>query len=288
MQSRYYLRYVFWTAVLISIIPSLTNTACAQSLNLEGQSGGLATPFAYTLESKPNRISFPAAAFHLLNGGDVVGTHFQVSLAVGFLNRVEAGFTRSAVSEGSCEPLSNLFDRGFSIIHGKAALVLEGTGNANMPAISAGVLARYQRGHIEGGLGAATQNGDIFVTATKTINRIEQAPVILSGGLKATNASIMGLAGNSPSWDLCGFAFAGVNVGGLVLVGAEYAQQPREIEDFDNADVPGIVTFLVRLTPDDKARLAVEAGVISLGDVIGPGLEVKADSRYFFGVGYRF
>jgi hypothetical protein len=288
MHSRDCLLAVIRLAMLIVAVSGLTDAALAQSLNLEGQSGGVATPFAYTLASRPNGISLPSASFHLLSGGDVVGTHFQVSLAVGFLNRAEVGFTRSAVSEGSSQPFSNLFDRGFGILQGKVALIHEGDCAKNMPAVSAGFVTRYQRKHIEGGLGTATQNGDIYVTATKTIGPIEQAHLVLNGGLKATNASIMGLAGNSPSWALCGFAFAGVKVGGAVLIGAEYVQQPEEIEEFDGTDVPGVVTLLARVTPGAEARLAVEAGMISLGDEIGPGLDVEADNRFFFGAGYRF
>jgi hypothetical protein len=280
--------HVFWISILIILIIGSISTARAESLDLEGQSGGITTPFAYTVESKANGASFPAVAFHLLSGGDVVGTHFQMSVTVGFLSRAEVGITRSAVSEGSSEPLSGLFDRGFSIFHGKMLLVPENEGNAAVPAISAGFLARYQRKHIEGGLGAATQNGDFFVTATKTISQIERAPVVLSGGVKVTNASIMGLAGNSPTWAWCGFIFAGVNVGGRVLLGAEYTQQPEGIKDMAGTDVPGTAAFLLRLLPDANGRLSIDVGLLSLAGTIGENLDVKADDRYFLGAGYRF
>lgn len=291
-----------WMAMMVLFGAFWTTAAGAQSLDLEGRTGGIVTPFAYTLESGRLGISPPSAAFHLIGGGDVVGTHFQVSVTEGFLGRVEVGYTRSAVSEGSSQPLSNLFDRGFSIVHGKVLLVPEGSGMVSLPAVSAGFVARYQRKHIEGGIGSATKNEDFYAVATKTLGGIEPVHLIVSGGLKATDASILGFAGNSPDWAWCGFAFAGVKLAGQVLVGAEYAQQPEEIKGVGEADVPGTVTVFARLTPALLGRLSIDAGMISLGDEIGGDLDVdvyqgdgtagrldiEASSRYFLGAGYRF
>jgi len=276
------------TTALIVLISGAGTTARAQSLNWEGQSGGLVTPFAYTVESRPDGISYPAISFHLLSGGEVVGTHYQSSVTVGFLSRVEVGYTRSSVTAGTSEPASGLFDRGFNIFHGKVVLVPENAGGRHVPAISAGFVVRYQSQHLEGNIGSATQNGDFVVVATKTFNQIKHAPVVLSGGVKATNAALMGLAGNAPDWTWCGFFFAGVNLGGKVLVGGEYAQQPSSIEGIDGADVPGTYTFMARFVPDRKARLSIDVALASLGDAIGEGLDINANNRFTFGVGYRF
>jgi hypothetical protein len=288
MRNRRGVEGVVRAAMTVVIMAGLIGTARAQGLNLEGQSGGLVTPFAYTVESQARGVSLPAVAFHALGGGDVVGTHFQMSVTAGLLRRVEVGITRSAVSEGSVQPLSNLFDRGFTIVHGKALLVPENRGGPAVPAVSVGFLTRYQRKHIEGGLGSATQNADFFAAATKTIGPIRLASLVVSGGAKVTNASIMGFAGDSPDWAFCGFAFAGVRFSGRLLVGAEYAQQPEAIDGMASTDVPGTVTVLARLTPDANGRLSIDAGLISLGDAIGSNLDVDADNRYLFGVGYRF
>jgi len=73
-----------------------------------------------------------------------------------------------------------------------------------------------------------------------------------------------------------------------VLVGAEYAGQPKEIDGMEETDVPGTVAVLARLMPDANARLSIEAGLVNLGDTVGKNLDVKGESRYLFGVGYRF
>jgi len=185
------------------------------------------------------------------------------------------------------EAITGLFDRGFSIVHAKAILVPENAAGSGAPAISAGFVARFQKQPIERGLGVATKNGDVFAVMTKTFNKSGQAPIVLSGGVKATKASLFGFAGNAPGWSPCGFFFGGVNLGGKVLLGAEYAQQPKEIEGIQATKVPGTVTALVRFTPGPGARLNVEMLFINLGDDIG-GLNIKAKNRFAFGIGYRF
>ena len=275
-------------AALFILISGAGTSGYAQSLNWEGQTGGLVTPFAYTVESRTDGISLPAISFHVLSGGEVVGTHYQSSVTVGFLSRIEVGYTRSSVTAGSDEPLCSLFDRGFNVFHGKVILVPENSGNTIVPAISAGFVVRYQSDHLEGNLGSATQNGDFVVVATKTLSQIKQAPIVLSGGVKVTNAALLGFAGNAPDWAWCAFFFAGVNLGGKVLIGGEYAQQPSEVKDLDGAEVPGTFTFMARVVPDKKARLSINVALFSFGEVIGEGLDMEADNRFSFGVGYRF
>ena len=115
MRSHLFQGPVFRMAIPFIFVFSAIGTTCGHALNLEGQCGGIITPFAYTVESKPNSVSFPAAAFHLLSGGDVIGIHYQTSLTMGLFGRAEVGYSRSSVTEGSSEPFCNLFDRGFNM-----------------------------------------------------------------------------------------------------------------------------------------------------------------------------
>ncbi len=291
MLNSLFARPGFRIATLILLVVSVTGGVRAQSLNWEGQVGGVMTPFAYVVESKDAGISLPAAAFHLLSGGDVVGTHYYGSLTVGFLNRAEVGYSRAAITtaaEEDSHPLTSLFDRGFNIIHGKVILLKEDSSGLSLPAISAGFVTRFQQEHIEGGLGSATKNGDIYVVVTKTSDLIQFAPVVLSGGVKVTNASLMGLAGNAPEWAWRGFVFGGINLGSRLLLGAEFMQQPEQIEFLAGADLPATISFLARLVPDPKSRLSIDAAVIRAGDEIGDDLNIKADNRFSFGLSYRF
>ena len=42
-------------------------------------------------------------------------------------------------------------------------------------------------------------NGDVYLVATKTMTQTKRVPVLLNFGVKATNASIWGIAGNAPA-----------------------------------------------------------------------------------------
>jgi hypothetical protein len=280
-------------AAFIIASVSLAGSVSAQSLNLEGQTGGMATPFAYVIESRPGHVGAPAAGFHWLKGGDKVGNRFQMSLIIGFLGRLEVGYTKGAVShasEGSIDTdeVAKIFDRGFMIVHAKAMLVPENSGGTNAPAVSVGFAYRFQRSSLEGVPGSQVKNGDVYVVATKTIGQIKQAPIVISGGVKGTNATPFSFAGNSTGWVARGFVFGGLKLGGKVLVGAEYAQQPREIDGVPDVNMPATTAFLVRLVPDPKGKLSLEASLVSLGGDIGGGVDIKANNRFALGIGYRF
>lgn len=205
----------------------------AQSLDWEGRTGGLFAPFAYTRGSPAAGLSHPTAAFHMLDAGNVVGVHFQISATVGLRNRFEAGITRSSVSSVGPQAVASLFDRGFTTLHAKVKLMTESDGGSRLPTVSAGALLRWQSEHIRDEVPSdATQNGDIYVVATKTVAPTASLSVLLSGGLRATNASFMGMAGNTPSWELRGFASGGVGLSGRLFVGGEVYQQPSHIDGF--------------------------------------------------------
>jgi hypothetical protein len=257
--------------------------ALAQSVNYEGQTGAMVTPSAYVADSPAAGIGRPIVSFHLLSGGPAVGTRFQISLLAGVAQRVEIGFTRSAVASAEDEDLGRLFDRGFSNIHAKVNVLAE----RRVPAISAGVIVRWQRQHLEDGLGVATQNADVYVVATKTARVSDDVSLRAGGGLKFSNASRLGLAGNAPDWTPLGFAAASALVAGLVEVGAEILQQPAEIDGFPAHDVPATLSVFVRLTPLGR-RLAIDAAFVRLAGEIAPGVDARAESRFLVGASFRF
>jgi hypothetical protein len=277
-------------AALIIATVGFAASVSAQSLNLEGQTGGMVTPFAYVIESEPGHAGAPAIGFHWLNGGEAVGDRFQLSAIIGFVGRLEVGYTKGAVSQGSIDTdeVAKIFDRGFMMVHAKAILVPENSGGTNAPAVSVGFAYRFQRSSLEGVPGSPVRNGDICVVATKTFSQIKQAPIVISAGVKGTNATPFSFAGNSTGWVARGFVFAGVKLGGKVLVGAEYAQQPKEIEGVPDVSMPATTAFLVRIVPDRKSKLSLEASLVSLGGDIGAGVDIKANNRFALGIGYRF
>lgn len=280
MRSRSVLQVAF-TVVLIGIAAR----AEAQFPNWDGQTGAVITPSAQVLLSPSTGIGRPVVGFRLLNGGDLIGDRFQISLTAGFLERVEVGFTRSAVSSGD-DFYSSLFDRGFSNVHAKVVLLPETVADG-WPVIAAGFVTRWQQEHIAGGLGVATQNADIFVVATKDVRIGADTVVRATGGVKFTNASLFGIAGNAPEWTSRGFGAASVAFGGIIELGGEVVQQPGEIDGFTGADIPTTVTTFARFMPAAR-RLAIDLAIVRLAGEIAPGLDVDATNRIVLGASYRF
>lgn len=264
----------------------------AQGLNWEGQTGALTTPFAYTMQTEGEKITKPQVSFHYLNGGEVLGNHFQASATVGVGKRFEFGYTRNLVAKGD-NALSPVFSKGFNIFHAKLNVVQENTGKKKwVPAISGGFVLRTNVKRVGGYLANKEEtNGDVYVVATKTITEIKGLPIVLSGGVKGTNASIMGIAGNSPRWEARAFGGAAFVVKGpsksTLIFGAEAAQQPKYVKGLPGATIPTTLDYFVRIIPS-KTPLAVDFAIVQAAGKIMPGVDVKARARFGMGISYKF
>jgi hypothetical protein len=261
----------------------------AQALNWEGQTGALMTPFAYVTASPVGRVGRPTLAFHVLDGGDVIGIHYQMSVTVGLLNRMEVGVTRSAVSSVGDEPIASLFDRGFTTLHAKVVLVSEAGGFPG-PTVAVGALVRWQKEHIAADIipSDPTQDADVFLVATKTITATDGVSFVVSGGVRGTNASFMGIAGNAPSWEARGFASGGVLLGRSVMLGAEVRQQPAHLDGFPEARIPSTVAYFARVQPRRTTRFNFDLALVDAGGSVAAGQDLKAQSRLAGGVSFRF
>jgi hypothetical protein len=277
-----------------SLMLLLFSVAQAQGLNWEGQTGAFITPFAYNSQSPSDSIGRPQVAFHYLNAGSVIGNDFQASVTVGLFSRAEFGYTRAFVSAGKTPVLSGLFDSGFNIAHGKVNIVPENAAKTKfIPAISAGFVVRSQLRRVGGMLNSQdTTNGDIYLVATKTVTQVKGLPFLVNLGVKATNASIMGLAGNASAWQGRAFGAAAFVVKGpaksQLILGSEFAQQPRYIKDLPGATVPTTLTYFVRIVPNAEVPFNLDFGVAQAAGKIAPGVDLKARSQFAMGVSYRF
>jgi hypothetical protein len=245
------------------------------------------TASAYTIQSPSDAVTRPVMAFHVLNGGPSLGDRFQLAFTVGLLRRAEIGYAYSAVAAGDSEALSPLFDRGFNIMHAKVAVLEEGGPGQPWPAIAVGGLLRYQRRHLDDGLGVATQNGDVFVAATRTLWAGSAVTAFASGGIKMSNAALSGLAGNAPEWTPLAFVSGGVVMADLVMVGAEFAQQSDEVDGMPGVDLPDTVAAIGRITPSG-GRLSIDVALVRLAGKIGPELHAEADHQVVVGANVRF
>ena len=103
-------------------------TASAQTLNWEGQTGIFVTPFAYVAPSPDKGLGMPIVGYHYLNAGSVLGGFHQLSLSASAFHRLEFGYTRDFHQAGSTVGLSNLWSDGFNVFHGKVNFLSENVG----------------------------------------------------------------------------------------------------------------------------------------------------------------
>jgi len=282
------------TAVRLSggvlAIAIVASTAFAQ-LDWEGQSGGLINPYSYILPSR--KLGHPELAFHYWNGGPVLGGDYRASFTIGFLKIGEIGYTRVFNSEGSA-PLAPQFANGFNIGHIKFRLVPEGAHHWQfLPAIAAGSVVRTQvRRLTEVSERENTTCPDFFLVATKTFTAWKSVPIVLNFGEKITNASLMGIAANSPVWQ--GRLFGGTSftlrgpLHSRLAFGAEVAQQPRELKEVPGPMVPTTLAYSVRVQPNGDTPLRLDFGLMQLGGNLGAGLNLQARHQFTMGASYRF
>ena len=292
MKFRSLYRNSFWLVLTIALAASSASSAFAQ-LNWEGQTGAFVTPFASTSPSSANGLGRPQLAFHYLNGGSVVGNDFQISITEGLFKRVEVGYTRAAQTAGTDSTLAPLFDGGFNIFHGKVNFLSENAGKKKwVPALAAGFVARTDVRRV-GGVRTAkdTNNGDVYLVGTKVLP-VKHVPILINAGVKGTNASLLGIAGNAPDWEARGFGALAFILSGpaksKVAVGSEVAQQPRQIQNLPGATLPTTLTYFARLIPGSALPFNLDFGVAQAAGKVLPGADVAARARFAFGVSYRF
>jgi hypothetical protein len=285
--------------MVVLLVFSLGAASLAQ-LNWEGQTGALLTPFAYTSASSAHGFGRPEVAFHYMNAGPVLGSEVQASLTVGFLKVGEIGFTRAFNAEGSTPALSPLFANGFNISHIKFRLVPENLHKTRfVPAIAAGAVVRTQVRRVTEVLEREnTTCTDFYLVATKTVNELRGLPLLLNLGVKLTNSSLMGIAANSPNWEVRTFGAVAFEVKGpmhsKLVLGTEFSQQPRQLKEVPGplfpttATIPTTLAYFVRVQPGSDAPVHLDFGVVQLAGKVGPFGDLQARHQFTLGVSYRF
>jgi Protein of unknown function (DUF3034) len=293
--------HCFAPLLAILVVGIITSSAVAQSLNWEGQDGVFITPLAYSVPTGTGPVSVPVVSYHFLDAGPVLGMFHQISVSLGAFNRLEFGYTGSLHQDGDTAGLSTLWSRGFNIVHGKVNLIRER--RKLLPALSVGFVVRAGVRNVGGVIqGKDTNNQDFYAVATKTFTGIRRLPLVFNLGFKATNASLLGLAGNAPAYSgrafgAAGFAFKGPGRS-TILFGSEFMQQPRSIEGLPGAVVPTTLTYAVRVIPSgalpvrgwgvETPKLTLDFGLAQAAGTIMPGVDLQARHQFAFGVSYGF
>jgi Protein of unknown function (DUF3034) len=281
------------TLILLFVLPFAIQAAQAQSLGYEGPTGIFVTPLASTAASPDKGFGKPVVGYHFIAGGNGLGDYQTASVTEGFSKRFEFGYT-SEFHAGSYQlPLvTSAYAQGFEIVHGKANLITSKT----FGAISVGAIYRFNDHNLFDGAGTqTTSNADFYVVGTKVFTGIKKVPVLLNAGIRGTNASLWGLAGNSPGYSARGFGalafiFTLPNKSTLILA-SEAAQQPQRIKDGSAAilDVPTSVVYALRFVPSPKVKLNIDAGVLHATSGHDPtDYLANAKDRAAFGLSYAF
>jgi hypothetical protein len=291
-------------AALIAVATFGTSTiASAQSLNWEGQTGVFVTPLAYTAPSSSKGLGAPVVAYHYLDGGSVIGGFHEASITIGGFNRIEFGYTRDLHQEGSNAQYSSLWTTGYNVFHAKVNVISEkDTKQGWLPSISVGFVARSNIGNVGGVLlHKNTSNADFYIVATKSVTQIRKAPLVVNFGYKVTNASLLGIAGNSPAYQGRAFgALAFVLKGparSTLVLGSELLQENREIQGLPGAIVPTTITYAIRVMPSgaffsgrgwnsERPRFTFDFGVAQAAGTILPGVNLQARHQFALGISY--
>lgn len=268
--------------------------ANAQNLTLEGQTGGFITPTAYVVYSaKDQKFSHPAVGYHFINASKVIGNVHTFSIAEGFANRAEVGYTRSVHTTGNSAAFSGLWHyAGMNIVSGKAAAVKDGQFGAWTPGVAVGGLVRTGDKFVSGALNEeetgilkSYTNGDVYAVATKTWLH-PPVPFLLNFGLKFTNASIFGLGGQATRFGGRLFGGLGIPVPGpfhtAIVPAIGFTQQPPQVKNLSAilfntstfasgapAHIPTTMDYAVRVTQKDNPHFAFDIGVGHVAGTIG-------------------
>lgn len=298
-------------AVVLGMMLSLgaVSQSHAQGLGWEGETGVLVTPLAYTASSETEKYH-PVVAYHFLDAGPVIGDFREASIEVGLGKRFELGYTHEFHAQGD-RPLSYLWQNGFEIFNGKFNVLPENSFGKNwMPAISVGFIARNgvrDLGDYEGTAIAMSPNtsghtnGDIYGVGSKLLKN-KFVPVLLTGGVRGTDAELWGMGGNAPDWKARAFGSAAFVVKtpykSSVIVAAEVAQQPHHPFGFNGANntiplnIPTTLTYVARFTPSAKYKLNLDTAIAQIGGQAwgsGPsGIDLKARHQVGIQISYGF
>jgi hypothetical protein len=131
---------------------------------------------------------------------------------------------------------------------------------------------------------------------------IRKLPLVFNFGFKVTNASLLGLVGNAPSYQGRLFGAAAFALRGpgrsTILLGSEVLQEPRRVQDLPGIVVPTTITYAVRIVPSgalplhswgvESPRLTLDLGIAQAAGKVAPGINLQARHQFALGVSYGF
>ena len=297
-------RSLFAVLGIIAAVLSGGLQSRAQNLTLEGQTGGFITPTAYVVYSaKKQFFSYPAVGYHFVNSSKVIGNIHTFSIAEGFANRAEVGYTRSVHQDGGSPLFSSLWHySGMNIFSGKVVAIKDGQGSPLTPGVAAGFVVRTGDHFVTGAIDEALTgnlktytNEDVYAAVTKTWLH-KPVPFLANFGWKATNASIFGIGGQATRFGGRLFGGLGIPLPGPMhtafVPAVGFTQQPPTSKNLGlllyppggRAHLPTTLDYAVRVTQKDNPHFAFDIGVGQVAGQIGTTAELTPNGPVFIPV----
>ncbi len=304
---------------LVAAAMLFTGKVNAQNLTLEGYTGGFITPTAYVVPSEKGQFfSHPAVGYHFIGSNAVIGDMHSFGIAEGFGNRAEVSYGRNVHITGDSANFSQLWHfNGMNIIAGKVVAIKDGEFHKYMPGLAVGGITRTQDRYVSS---PATQlaaesnnyfcyiesepeacyqtvpptksysNGDVYIVATKTWAK-PPVPFLATFGWKMTNASILGIGGQSTRFMGRFFGGLGIPMPGpwktAIIPSAGFLQEPPQIQNLSAllvtltpggavpgapAHIPTTLDYAIRVTQREHPHFTFDIGVGQVAGMIGTTL----------------
>lgn len=281
-------------ALVAGVTVSAPQQSVAQALTMDGSSGVFFQPWAYVVPSSPGKFNGPTLAYHAVTAGPVAGDYFNVSVEEGFGNRLEFGYTRDNHTDGGDPTFSPLFnDAGMNIFNFKAKVIPENYRKRRwIPAVAIGGVLRSNDPYVSQATAQTNAtNGDIFGVATKLVVIDKKLPLLLSGGVRGTNAEVYGYGGNAINWQARAFGALAIPIPVkrvLVAPTVEIDQEPHHLKYVAYANIPTTEVYAVRVSDYPKQKWAIDIGTGHVASSVYPGIRLKANNALAVAFDYRF
>jgi hypothetical protein len=288
------LRRVAFAAFLTVAIANATREAPAQALTMDGQSGVFFQPWANVVPATPGKFNGPTLSYHAVTAGPVAGDYFNVSIEEGFGNWLEFGYTRGNHSDGGDPTYSPLFNyAGMNIFNVKAKVVPENMHHHTwVPALALGGALRTNVPYVSQTFAQKNAtNGDIYGVGTKLVVIEKKFPLLLSGGVRGTNAAVYGYGGNATYWQSRAFGALAIPLPirhVLIAPTVEVDQEPHHLAYVTYASIPTTEIYAVRLSGYPSLKWTVDIGTGHVASDVAPGINLSANNALAVALDYRF
>lgn len=271
-----------------------SQSAAPQALTMDGQSGVFFQPWANVVPAARGKFNRPTLGYHAVTAGPVAGDYFNVSLEEGFGNWLEFGYTRDNHTDGGDPTFSPLFNfSGMNIFNAKAKIVQENTHHLSwVPAIAVGGVLRTNVPYVSQTFAQKNAtNGDIYGVGTKLLVIEKKFPLLLSGGVRGTNAEVYGYGGNATNWQARAFGALAIPLPvkhALIAPTVEIDQEPHHLAYVTYANIPTTEIYAVRLSGYPSLKWSVDVGTGHVASSAAPGVNLKANNALAVAFDYRF